>query len=419
MKNFIAATAFVGLSLCLSTSAQAQLMPGMIDMMPSINTTFNNIQNTLRNEALSRDREEDEEVRRRAILGQSLIESGKATTLFASTLAGTQNLAANIPWHGTLKDDKPGQLKHLQKLIADFKLRLKSNNFLSNDYADARALAVAINYEIFKGEKVTAAQLQALRKQYRGYYLQDVYFQGTPSSEKQFSVERLIFLTLEDVNENAPSAKDKELAGKVLREMTGKNVERIEINADGLGDRAERIVAAKVGTTIFERDDKNLVSLNYLLDRYSYLEKNAAFYIELMRGFDQTVVERGGKTNDAAWSNAVAFAIAYEIYTGGAVRLNDQQFKWILNEMNEDIVKSVDYQGFSNSQKQEYYETTGLHIMIILSNYREGVKAGKDSLYGTFLRSKSVENSKAKLDEIFSPRNFDEYELTATGFVKK
>lgn len=359
-------------------------------------------------------------------LGTAKIKAGKASVRFVSTAAATAKTAGDLNWNGNLTDNKPAQIEYIQKSVKDFKTRMITSGFVADDWADAYVFALALSHEAFYDEKMDSAELQQKRKAFRQEKLSSAFFQGVPETEKQFIFEKNVVMAMQAIN-----SREKFRTAKAIAEKNEAEKEAIEFGAillnvkpDG-SERGERIIKAGKAAPTFERIEQSLLAEQYATADYKFMEKDAAYFAGLLQKFDREVERRGGATNDAAVANAVAIAVNYYILSDGQTRLNDQQYKWALTEMQKDIASNVSYQNSTNKQKQEYYEYLGIKAMMTLDKFGSDTEFLKnigspilqDSYKSSFVTAWG--RARTNLQDLFQPRNFNEYELTETGFVKK
>jgi len=385
-----------------------------------------------------------DETRRR--IGKQRIASGKASTRFTSSAKGA--VAALAPGDAT-PEQRARAAAARRACLDEFHAALRRFGLVPHDVADGRALAFVMAYTAYRGQDPGAARLKALRAQYRKALLGDPRYQGTVDEERQQQYERIAIPAVVglyarqaarsgDGERRAVLVQTAERMGEqVLKSLWGKPVEGLELAAGGFGDRGARIAGAGAGRTTFRRDRQNsTVAAHAVRFGSSDLGWNEEYYADLLRRFDAAVQALGLKTNDVADANAAAAAVAYRVYTGGKTRLNPAQVAWLRREMRKDVLGSPDYQRLSDAKYQEIYETIGLRAMHIAAQYdrvaaqREAnSRRSEDALENVLRATQNESNARlmessrqsalALLEEIFSPRRFDDYVLTESGFRKK
>lgn len=375
-------------------------------------------------------------------IGKRQIRAGKATTRFAPT--PQNSLAEKFAANAQTPTEKQQAKEIVTLALQAFNDSLKAKRLSPYDTADGNALAFVLCYIASKDEDPGDARLIKLRDFFRNESLKSPYQQGTSDADKQAAYEKRAFRTMLAVKayqiakKPDASAKDKQTqlqnarsnAESVLKELWKGNVAGIELSETGIGfgDKGERVVKAGGGSTIFKRSETSV-----------WAEKNAYCYVNNQRTadincfydrrkrFDQAIQALGGTNNDLAYAQAVAFRFAYEVYTQDT-KLNDNQFRWILAEVQKDVRESSQFQSMTDEEKQAWYDYYVFTSLKIYELYEQAIKASKNVdiyenngekyLAGGWFRD-SQSDAKNLVIEIFAPRKLDDYELRETGFVKK
>lgn len=360
------------------------------------------------------------------MLGGYRIQNGRATTRIATSAQGS---LINL----MIKNNPPAETEIRQSAgaaLQAFNNLLKYKKMTPYDTADGNALAFVLAFEIYNGEDPGAVRLKKWGAAHRKSLLNDTYYQGKSEEQKQKEYEDLAIKTMyawqafQLSKQPKLAVKDQQKA-KILARNSAYQildvqwtppVDGIELsdNENGFGDRSSRVLASGKVTTTFNRSNTVLLAPEYAA-KYG---KDESYYVNLMKTFDAETLRRGGKTNDAAWVNAIAFLFAYEIYTQRKVKLNDQQLNWVYREMNKDMLVHAQYQAYTNEGKQRYYEYVALEAMIVYDNYVQAASQERSYQRGTIM-DKAVRGADALLVNIFNRRRFYQYELTPTGFVNK
>ncbi len=187
---------FILMSCIIGTnsSAKAQLQPGMIDMMPSINATINNSINSARTRILMNNSRASAAARAEAAKqksieerGAQIIKAGKATTRFTSSFAGTQAALKKIyfdPQFGA-PQDLQGQIKYVQTHVKLFNQMMTKEGFTPYDVVDLDVMVYAIAYEAKYDSQPSIDKLKMIRRDSLKDIMSNLYYQGKPDTEKQ------------------------------------------------------------------------------------------------------------------------------------------------------------------------------------------------------------------------------------------
>jgi HPt (histidine-containing phosphotransfer) domain-containing protein len=212
--------------------ASAQLMPGMVDMRPSINTSINNTINTARTEALSNS-SNSSAVR----VGEQKIRAGKANTTFNPSVAGTRRMVQSLQWTGKLaRATVQEKIAHVNEITNRFNKMMLENKLTVNDLVDARVFSYAIASTIENNKKPSPEYLNRMRRNMRQYFLNNAFYQGNPDSQKQEIYEMYGLFTIQAVDhieklKTARTSNEKETARKdalvntqaIMRELRNLN----------------------------------------------------------------------------------------------------------------------------------------------------------------------------------------------------
>lgn len=285
----------------------------------------------------------------------------------------------------------------------------------TKDVADAFSTLISNVYFVQRDRQITWQQLSKISDQLAETPSVKAKFAKMSDREKQQTYETFSILG-EIIVRDYDSAKisdDKEAikqtrqkANEISLNVLGVSADRIQITNEGLAllKSGVKHIDDDSQTTAFSRSAEVTTAPEYA---YKY-KVSESFVANQLKRFDQEAIKRGGKTNDVAWVNAVSFALLYEVYTNGQTKLNQQQFDWVLKEMEDNILSDLRFQASSNERKQRYYEQIAIESIMILNQYqKEGVSPTINAAV------------KEKLINIFAPRKFDEYVLTTTGFGKR
>lgn len=196
-------------------AASAQLMPGMVDMRPSINTSINNTINTARTEALSNG-STSSAVR----AGEQKIKAGKAKTTFVPSAAGTRNFVQTLQWLGKYeRATVQEKVAYINDLTNRFNKLILENKLTVNDLVDARVLAYAVASTIENNKQPSPQYLNKIRRNMQQYFLNNAFYQGNPDLQKQGIYEMYAMFTIQAVEhfeklKTARTSKEKETARK-------------------------------------------------------------------------------------------------------------------------------------------------------------------------------------------------------------
>lgn len=389
------------------------------------------VNDALRNQRLS---QMADKMRREVMLDDQIImrgavkiKAGKASTRFVPSASAYEYSARILKWNQNETQDINARASFLQTQVKKFEDRmLKAGGYTINDNVEATNFAYQLSFEAYYDKKLAGQELkqsQLTRQKDRQMLLNHSLYQGSDNLDKQhmYIHDAIIGLQAIEWRERARqtiSLDEKQWASEKAKLYANY---KLKLNENTNSNLINILSTTTVSNTpfvkasvTFERNRNVLLSQNKIVVNHPFAEIGE--WKNLMREFDAEVERRGGAINDAAWSNAVAFAYAYEIYTDGQVKLSDTQLKWIVDEMTKDMLSSQEYQSLSNDEKQKYYEMIALEIMYLYKAYNYGINKGFGQYYS---KANAIRDAKAQLINIFTPRNFDEYILTPTGFIKK
>lgn len=205
--------------------ALAQLQPGMIDMMPSINTTIDNMINTRRAETLA-GRSGSAEAARRDRAGKAKINSGKATTVIVPSTAGTRAIVKKLQFDPDEPQTEAGQITYVKNQVSRFNARMKDNSFTPYDFAQGYGLAVALSHEAYYDKKLDNARLQKVIETVRREWLSNVNVQGAPDWENQTFYDLNAIMAIQAIEwrekaRSAQSAQERRTAEVKAKEYAG------------------------------------------------------------------------------------------------------------------------------------------------------------------------------------------------------
>lgn len=384
----------------LWNSESSAMLDGMINS-PTLDMQRQMLANAIMNDAIRRD------------AGIAKIKAGRATTRIQ--YSAQNSLAEQMAARAKTPAEAKATREAVTVALTTFNNILKSKRLTPYDAADGDALSFVLSYIVFHGEDPGDARLIKFRDQVRAQTLTDQLYQGTSEADKQIQYESLVFRTMLAVKASQQSKSGdaraaetaKSYATGVFKELWIGEPANIVLVNDGYGfaGRGDVIIASGKAVTTFTRSNKVLTASEFA-NQYGKYERTIE---QWMSEFDAEVKRRGGATNDAAWVNAVGFALAYEVYTDNKVKLNQAQFDWVLKEMQKDILSSSAYQAMSDEDRQKYYERIAIPVMEDVVDYRQ---TGNSSVMPKM-------KAETRLMIIFEPRKFYDYSLTPTGFVKK
>ena len=171
--------------------SKAQLTPGMIDMQPSINTRTANMNGDFAMEEYNRTHGiERERINRLEAKGSAIIKARKATTTFASTLAGTQEVVGDLDWTGYKEQDLASRTALIERYVKIFDRLAAQNGFIPGDIADGYTFAAALSYAAYHDKDMDKTELAKFRQSNRQYYLTNPGYQGSSDKGKQWMYER-------------------------------------------------------------------------------------------------------------------------------------------------------------------------------------------------------------------------------------
>lgn len=175
-----------GFILLSGYAASAQLMPGMIDMRPSMNATMTNSINSARMRAMGGRSGGSTAGDRQRAAGAAKIRAGKANTSFTPSATATREFVQTMTWSGP-KAPKTldGQVAYVSDLTVKFNKIVSENKLTVNDAVDGMMLAYAIAATIEQGKRPSPQFLNQKRQKYRNYLLNDSYYQGSSSPVRQ------------------------------------------------------------------------------------------------------------------------------------------------------------------------------------------------------------------------------------------
>lgn len=336
--------------------------------------------------------------------------------------------------------DKAAFAKEMDDTIKEFQAKMQQFGLTQNDAADVRALAFVMSYYARHNVDPGRRRLQSLREFYQKSLIKDAMFQGSPDSEKYDDFGFYAYCAMksfnlakgsdQEVNDNWNASKQEKInfySGKVLNSLWSGASDDIELTPTGFASKADRLVREGGGATTFERA-KNALTVGVWHEKNSFLH-DREYFEKLLREFDEFVIQIGGKTNDVAWANTAAFAIYFYVASDEKERLNNAQIKSVQSLMEGDIKGSIEQQRMTDVEKLTYYENLGIRAMFTQDEF----KTHKNELTGTpnsavavvtqQMAKKYVVEAKATADaqlrDIFKPRDWEQYRLTETGFVKK
>ncbi|MEP6925677.1 MAG: hypothetical protein ABI954_14520, partial [Pyrinomonadaceae bacterium] len=153
--------------------------------------------------------------------GAQIIRSGKATTRFVPSLAGTQAATKKLYFDPKLGEpqDLAGQVKYVRGCVARFNQLMTKAGYTPNDFADGDAMTYAIVYEAKYDRQADAQKLESIRNNSRRSILSSPYGQGMPSAIKQANYDFLATIAMQAYDfrikaRNAGSAAERREAEK-------------------------------------------------------------------------------------------------------------------------------------------------------------------------------------------------------------
>lgn len=146
-------------------------------------------------------------------------------------------------------------------------------------------------------------------------------------------------------------------------------------------------------------------------------------YLDCLKTFAEQKRARGAQENDIADAFAVAVALNYEVFRGGT-RLSERQFDQVRSLMRADTLADRLWRFGTNARLQRSDESVGIQSVLIRRDYDEAIAHRNDPPRAfTSTPAQQIENVKqralANLRAYFSPRSFDAYQLTESGFTLK
>lgn len=197
-KYAVLALQVFGVILLSGYAVSAQLMPGMIDMRPSMNATMTNSINTARTRAMSGSGSGSSAAadRQRAI-GSEKIRTGKANVRFTPTAAGTQEFVKSITWSADSSPTIAGRVEYINELTGKFNKIIVENKLTVNDAVDGMMLAYAIAATVEQGKRPSPQFLNQKRQKYRNYLLNSPYYQGSSEKVRQIYYENFAMCTMQ------------------------------------------------------------------------------------------------------------------------------------------------------------------------------------------------------------------------------
>ena len=236
MKIFKYLAVSVAVAFIISFTANAQYLPGTIDMMPSMNATTTNAITAARNRILSGNSRpmtpaERAEVNRNKAIeqrGMQIIKSGKANNTFIPSLAGSKLILENLTWDKDGPQDGAGRIHLVQSWISQFNGLMRQNQLTVNDVADGVVLAHALSYMATYDRNLNPQELKQYQINKRNEFLQAAFFQGYSDPSKQQFYENYAILAIQAINYRLQA---KQEANKMKREQL---VEKAKRFAQGL-----------------------------------------------------------------------------------------------------------------------------------------------------------------------------------------
>ncbi len=382
-----------------------------------------------------------EEIRKEE--GRKRIAAGKASTMFVASNDGI-TIDSRVA-QGASPESAEKTRAAARSSLDEFNQQMKARGYDTRDVADAKALAFCMAFAAFKGEDPGPARMESLRAKFRGEMLASELWQGYAEHERQAEYENVAIPAMMAITARAASAaKDvpddqqggferaaKELAEPVLKQFIRFPIESLELTADGVGDRGERLAKGGLGTATFHRVQPFITVRDYSM-RWDFLKKPAGYWEQAIARFDAVVQASGGAVNDVADANAAAFAIYYYVQSEGMVELSRAQVEWVRAEMRKDVLGSVEYQRMSDLQRQRLYEDFALESVRIRDDYHEQERVlalpkpedpfaamahASNQGFARDWRQRDIATALAKCKDIFQPRKLEEFVLVDRGFA--
>lgn len=353
-------------------------------------------------------------------LGAAKIKNGKATNRF-SWVYGT-----NIS----------GQQKKQAEIIKEL---IVQNGLDANNYADVKAFfAVTFYLVAIQSSNESKTEKKAEAKRLATGFLQNAYIQGMNDVQKTNNILYDIDL-LGKISAAGPATEAaKKIAAAALTARGYASPVELQAGDNGLtSKKAAGANALQNAKTTFSRLPDNLFVAE-LSAGNKITTQQAALYKRYMNQFDALVKKIGGPDNDHAFGQALMFAIYYTVYKDGE-RLIPKQTDAVVKLFYTDLISDAGFQKNTDKQLQVFYERLAIECMAVFEMYAKAQDerrsfetkmnnpaldpAEKLSLSSTTKVYDQVNKVKelayARLKEFFMPRNFDEYQLTGEGFIKK
>ena len=134
--------------------------------------------------------------------GRSIIGSGRATTTFRPSRAGTEIALSGIEFEEGEPQTRNEQIPYFRERVETFNRLLRESGGTVNDTAAGSGAAMLIALKVL-GKKDALSESKRWQEKFRRIILNSEAYQGRPDEERQANYEIEAFLSIESLSETA------------------------------------------------------------------------------------------------------------------------------------------------------------------------------------------------------------------------
>lgn len=348
------------------------------------------------------------ELQSRLNYGYAIIKAGKATTTYKANLSFS--LKNRLLEQANTPELKQAVLQNADVSLKKFHDELRAKGMPANDYADGKALAFIISYEVYFGEKPSGAHLAFARKIAKTAYLKDAVFQSYNDLERQEKLETdeamaMFAKTLKEKGDTSSVAQARVISKSILEKLWGNSIETILMTNNAFMHKGRKIIEDGKAAHLYNYDPNQAIPESGLLKNSEFRKEILGDHKQYLQQFYQIMAQKGGQKNDLAWCGTMVALANYYVLT--KQELSPVQLKSAYDFVKKAVLNSPDVQAASDQTKQYACESMAIQSV---SNY---VSFSKGELT-------SASTARSYLGSLFKVLGEDpnNYQLTANGIIR-